>query len=1281
MNSNYSEITKEVIEHLKLKRYKLALITSKKLVDSFPENPKSYSLYSEALLENLNPFQALDMINFAVEISYNSPEIRLDRAYILYRLCIYDGALIDIQSYLSTNNNDINALLLKAKILSASERFFEALEIVEEIKSKINPEENLNIFLTLIKTSLDITTGEIKSVKNENDLLKLCNSAFESGYFWFNTVVLKYLSKNFSDDKIKTELKLLYFISLISLFRIKEAEKLIAELNDIFYNNSKFNEALTKLQSINRYRTKEDKSLNIKKVITQTELIKSPESQIEILSARFFDLSDSLSSGKRKYLLQFDENNLTYVAIELIFRNPYSNKESKLLQGKAIWYLNENETGRNNFEIQLKKEWESIEFVQSWGTELPGFWKSGEGKVEIYLDDKLLCSRKFLIGESEIMNLEIADENIIPEKLLKSETSQPTSVDLYTYHKADSVSLENLLDELYEFIGLDNLKQSLVDFLTYLNFVNERKRKGIKTEEKIELHCLFLGNPGTGKTSVARLFGKILKSMGILENGHVIEVDRSGLVGQYIGETAIKTDKIITEAIGGILFIDEAYSLKKSNVSSDFGQEAIDTLLKRMEDQKGKFVVIAAGYPSLMNEFIESNPGLKSRFTHTFIFDDYTPSQLVQIFNFFASKEEYELERNAEKFLLKHLEEIYKYRDESFGNARLIRKIFSESKIQLSKRYQSVNEEERIKFSLNKIEIEDIKSAIEKISGTLSTKHSDIKSADKILEKINNLIGLDNFKREATELVKLAKYYIEEGENLSERFNFHFIFTGKNYAGQNIAAKYLCELLFSLKLIQKNEFYESDVRYFFGENIYHTAETANKIFDKAKGGILLIKDFDSIFSDKQLNISLISEFVRILTTRLQKDAGKIFVIVETSQDFHNNLPNEFSLIKSFFTKIIFFDDYTPDELLDIFSLMLKEKKLILTGASKELLRKFFFHVYRNKEKYSPNTLLLKNISDIVQRKHLLRIADIPRSNRTDEISRSISPDDIEDIIKLEKSKESSTSSDYNSSIRKHLDELDMLAGLDEVKRTILRIINSEKVAMLRKERGLAVLPRNLHGLFIGTGGTGKSTIAKIYAKILFGMNLIKSDEPLEIERLTIKSIIKNESDLKSENLLALFDGKVIVLNNAAQFATDQDLFLNNFFYTTLSLLKYFSDKFVLILSDSKNELENILNTYHEFKTYFTNTFLFNNYTPREMLEIALNFTQKYGYQLDEGAWQLLLDIFNDLYSSNPDYGNSKTVLDFIFKAITFQEARLGIKENVSDEDLVTITVEDIAKLI
>ena len=197
-----------------------------------------------------------------------------------------------------------------------------------------------------------------------------------------------------------------------------------------------------------------------------------------------------------------------------------------------------------------------------------------------------------------------------------------------------------------------------------------------------------MGNPGTGKTSVARLLGKFFKSIGILEHGHVIEVDRTELVGEYIGETAQKTEKVINQALGGILFIDEAYSLKKENSGQDFGQEAIDIILKRMEDYKNKFFVIAAGYPLPMQNFLESNPGLKSRFTHFFTFDDYTAEELTSIYKIFSAKEKYLVDKDAELFLVERLEIICSNADNTFGNARFVRNLFNETKVQLSKRYQ-----------------------------------------------------------------------------------------------------------------------------------------------------------------------------------------------------------------------------------------------------------------------------------------------------------------------------------------------------------------------------------------------------------------------------------------------------------------------------------------------------------------------------------------------------------------------------------------------------------------
>jgi SpoVK/Ycf46/Vps4 family AAA+-type ATPase len=1282
MNNNYSEFEKEINEHLKQKRYKLALITSKKFVEAFPVNPNSQVLYAFSLLENLNPFLALDTINYAVELSSNSPEVRLQRAIILYRLSIYDGAIIDCNFYLSNRNkNDTSALTLKAKILSASERFFEALEIVEEVFKKNPDDENLNFLFTLIKTSLEIISNPPDSSKEIKYFIELCKLSNEQEYYWFTNFIYKTFRDKISDNDLLNDLKLLHLISLVSQFRIKEAEIITDELEKVFFNNKDYIDAINKIKIIKKFRADDSQPISLRKIISETELIKSNDSNIEVLSARFFDLTDSISSGKRKYLLQFDENNLTYIAIELLFRNPFFKKENKTITGTAIWFLNDTETGRNNFQIELKSDWEIIEFVQSWGTELPGFWKSGEGKVEIILDNKKFCSRKFLIGESEIINVETSETEIFTERTLKSETAQPASVELYTFHKGDSTSLENLLNELYEFIGLDNLKQSLVDFLTYLNFINERKKKGITSDEKLELHCLFLGNPGTGKTSVARLLGKILKAMGVLENGHVIEVDRAGLVGQYIGETAIKTDKIISESIGGILFIDEAYSLKKNNSPSDFGQEAIDILLKRMEDFKGKFIVVAAGYPSLMNEFIDSNPGLKSRFTHTFYFEDYNPQQLVQIFKLFASKEEYELDHSAEEFLLKQLSEIYKSRDEYFGNARLIRKIFSETKIQLSKRYQAVPESEKINFPINKIKIEDVRNALQKFGNVFKSKEAGDKNVEIIIDKINRLVGLDNFKNEINEIVKLARYYQEENENLQEKFNYHFLFVGKNSAGQDTSARLLAELFYALGITSNNEFYNYEVRQFIGNDVHQTNERTNKIFDKAKGSILFIKDFDAVFSDRQIDQFIKSEFAETISQRLQKDAGKTIVIAETSSTFPNNVPAEFNYLKNFFSKTIVFDDYTPDELLEIFISMLDEKKLHLSENSKELLRKFLFHVYRNKEKYPPNTQLLKNIFDIIQKKHLLRIADIPREHRNEELNRTINQEDIADIIKLEKSKETSASGDYTFSVRKYLDELDMLAGLNEVKQTIIRIINAEKIAALRRDRGLNVLPRYLHGLFVGTEGTGKSTIAKIYTHILFELGLVNNSTPVELDKLSIKNYFNNTDRLTTEYLLNEFEGKVIIINKVNQLLKSEDLTIKNFLDMILSMVSNASDKFVLILSDTQDEINKLLESYSALRNIFTNTFQFRNYNPREMLEIALNVTQQYGYQLDKGAWQLLLDIFSDLYSSKKENCNSKTVVEYIFKAITNQEARLSKRENVSDSELVTITIEDVSKLI
>ena len=248
---------------------------------------------------------------------------------------------------------------------------------------------------------------------------------------------------------------------------------------------------------------------------------------------------------------------------------------------------------------------------------------------------------------------------------------------------ADSVVVNQPIEgdpykELDELIGLEGVKQEVRSLANFVKVQKMREQKGLKSP-KLSYHLVFTGSPGTGKTTVARIVARIYKDLGILKKGHLVETDRSGLIGQYVGQTAPRVNAVCDSALNGVLFIDEAYAITQSESSNDYGAEAVATLVKRMEDDRDRLVVIVAGYTNEMKKFIDANPGLRSRFNRYINFPDYTSTELYDIFRLYLRKNEYTITKEAATFLREKLDDVVKNKTRNFGNARYVRNVFEKA--------------------------------------------------------------------------------------------------------------------------------------------------------------------------------------------------------------------------------------------------------------------------------------------------------------------------------------------------------------------------------------------------------------------------------------------------------------------------------------------------------------------------------------------------------------------------------------------------------------------------
>ncbi|GAA0494843.1 AAA family ATPase [Alkalibacterium indicireducens] len=498
-------------------------------------------------------------------------------------------------------------------------------------------------------------------------------------------------------------------------------------------------------------------------------------------------------------------------------------------------------------------------------------------------------------------------------------------------------TIEEALAELDALIGLDSVKEEVKKIVKSVEYNQHRQKLlGIEESERPAYHFAFLGNPGTGKTTVARILGDIFHSLGIIEKNEVVEVDRSKLVAVHVGATAQKTSEAIEAAMGGVLFVDEAYALApRSENSNDFGPEAIDTLIKAMEDNRDNLIVILSGYNDEMRRLMKVNPGLSSRVNLQIQFEDYSEDQLLDIAHSFAKKEHYTLTEDGEKAFLQRISE--KLVDEHFANAREVRNIIEAAIREKAFRF---GENSLTKENLTQLTPVDFGVDLEQLYG---------EDLDDLLEELNGLEGLDNVKEQITSLMNYIQVEKRKDELglPTKPMTLHMAFLGNPGTGKTTVARLVGKILKSIGILKKGQLVEVSRQDLVAG---YTGQTAPKTLNKVKeayGGVLFIDEAYSLASSGSSS-DFGSEAVSTLITEMENNRERLVVIVA---GYTKEMQDFFSINSGVSSRInyhIEFPDYNPDQLVNIFKLHAKNDGYSLDEKALTALHKRFVKEYAHR---------------------------------------------------------------------------------------------------------------------------------------------------------------------------------------------------------------------------------------------------------------------------------------------------------------------------------------------
>ena len=807
-------------------------------------------------------------------------------------------------------------------------------------------------------------------------------------------------------------------------------------------------------------------------------------------------------------------------------------------------------------------------------------------------------------------------------------------------------SIEDILRDLDRYIGMDELKSAVREMAYSVQNAMQRAERGLGEQEKMSMHIILTGNPGTGKTTIARKLGEILASVGYLDSGHVVEVDRAKMVSPYQGETPKVVDRLCDKAMGGILFVDEAYTLAPLSAAGERdnqGAQALEKLMKRMEDDRGKFIVIAAGYRMEMENLFRINPGFRSRFNYFLDIKDYTPDQLFQIMLVFAKDKKYIFSKEGEELAKKMITEMYNSRDKDFANGRTMRSLFDQICKKQAQRLQGASIANMTNEELMTIKEEDIPYE--------APKSVDISDC---LAKLDGLVGLTAVKKEVSNLASFLNLQIKRGETNTFQGK-HYVFTGNPGTGKTTVARIMADVFKTLGIVAKGQLVEADRSKLVAGFSGQTAIKTNQLVDQAMGGVLFIDEAYTLKSGDGDTFG--SEAIDTLLKRLEDDRGKFICIVAGYTDQMHDFIDSNPGLKSRFTQTIHFDDYTPDELTEIFLNMAKGKNFNVDEETRAAIHRQFEQLYLRRDKNFGNAREARRVFDEAverQSQRLVKLMNDPGFQASDMFS--LTPDDLP-----------MAQSEAARPLDEVLNELDEFVGMRSVKNSIRRLAVQSMFMKQRAAMGAGkVQQMAMNFILTGNPGTGKTSIARKMGEILQSMDILPTSRVLEVSRATLVGKYMGETPKIVNNMCDKAIGGILFIDEAYTLSEGSDQYGKEAIDTLMKRMEDDRGKFVVIAAGYKDKMEIFLQINPGLASRFTHKLHIDDYNEDELLAIYKQMAQKEQYVLSQTAEFKALDtIYRMVLAKDESWGNAREMRNLLDS--TIQKLSMRVSQMPSDQ--------------